>query len=521
MRLGTIGPTVVLAALAIGDPVAQTVTVSAGGDLQDALNRARPGDTILLQRGATFVGNYTLPAKEGGDRPITLRTAGDDGFPPEGERMSPLAGDALAKVRSANGASALVTAPGARNWRIALVEFLANRDGAGDIIALGDGGTAQNSLTTVPSNLTLDRLYVHGDPDRGQKRAVALNSGQTTIVGCYISDIKAIGQDSQAIAGWNGPGPYTIENNYLEAASENIMFGGADPSILELTPSRIVVRNNVLSKPLAWKDPGAPPWQVKNLFELKNARGVLVERNVMERTWQQAQSGYAVLFTVRNQDGACPWCQVEDVEFRFNVVRDVAAAVQVLGTDPNFPSRQTNNIRIHDNVFDGIDRDAWGGDGYFALLSDAPRDVAIDHNTIIQRASGGVVKIAHGVATDFRFTNNIAAHGDYGIIGTDHGVGNDSISAYLPGARIANNVLAGGNRSAYPGGNLFPSMDEFRKQFVGFGSHDYRLVPRSAWLGAGTDGRDLGADLALVVDAARARGAPVRATRPPARGIGD
>ena len=514
MRLGTIGSTVVLAALAIGDPVAQTVTVSAGGNLQDALDRARPGDTILLERGATYLGNFTLPAKEGSDRTITIRTSGDDRFPVDGERMSPSAADALAKVRSPNGAPALATAPGARNWKIALVEFLANRDGAGDIIALGDGGTGQTSLTTVPSNLTLDRLYVHGDADRGQKRAVALNSAQTTIVGCYVSDVKAIGQDSQAIAGWNGPGPYTIENNYLEAAGENIMFGGADPSILELTPSQIVVRNNVLSKPLAWKAPGAPAWQVKNLFELKNARSVLVERNVMERSWQQAQSGYAVLFTVRNQDGACPWCQVEDVEFRGNVVRDVAAALEVLGTDPNHASRETNNLRIHDNVFDGIDRDAWGGDGYFALLSDAPRDITIDHNTIIQRASGGVVKIAHGLAANVTFTNNIAAHGDYGIIGTDHGVGNDSISAYLPGARIAKNVLAGGNRTAYPAGNLFPSMDEFRRQFVGFASHDYRLVPRSAWLGAGSDGRDLGADLSRVVDAARIPGARAPGARP-------
>jgi hypothetical protein len=514
MRLSTIGSTVLLAALSIGDPVAQTLTVSAGGDLQDALNRSRPGDTILLERGATYLGNYTLPAKEGSDRTITIRTAGDDRFPAEGERMSPSAADALAKLRSPNGAPALVTAPGARNWKIALVEFLSNRDGAGDIIALGDGGTAQSALATVPSNLALDRLYVHGDADRGQKRGIALNSGQTTITGCYISDIKAIGQDSQAIAGWNGPGPYTIENNYLEAASENIMFGGADPSILELTPSRIVVRNNLLSKPLAWKEPGSPRWQVKNLFELKNARGVLVEHNVMERSWQQAQSGYAVLFTVRNQDGACPWCQVEDVEFRGNVVRDVAAALQVLGTDPNHPSRQTNNLRIHDNVFDGVDRDVWGGDGYFVLLSDAPRDIAIDHNTVIQRASGGVVKIAHGLATNFTFTNNLASHGDYGIIGTDHGVGNDSISAYLPGARIANNVLAGGNRSAYPAGNLFPSMDEFRRQFVGFGSHDYRLVPRSAWLGAGSDGRDLGADLSVVVDAARARTPGARPKEP-------
>jgi hypothetical protein len=494
---------VVLVAIAAGDPVSRTLTVPPGANLQDALNRARPGDTILLARSATYVGNFVLPANEGGGGVITLRTSGDEGFPADDERMLPSAAGALAKVRSPNGSPALSTAPGARGWRVALLEFSANRDGAGDIIALGDGGGAQNTLASVPQGLALDRLYIHGDEDKGQKRAIALNAGDTTITGCFISDIKAIGQDSQAVGGWNGPGPYTIENNYLEAAGENVMFGGGDPSIPDLTPSRIVVRRNVLSKPLAWRAPGGPVWQVKNLFELKNARGVLVERNVMERSWQQAQSGYAVLFTVRNQDGGCPWCQVEDVEFRGNVVRDVAAGIVVLGTDPNHPSRQTSNIRIHDNLFDGIDRTAWGGDGYFMLLSDGPRDVVVDHNTIVQRASGGVIRIAHGVARGIVFTNNVARHGRYGIVGTNHTSGADTIAAYLPGATIANNVLAGGNRSVYPAGNLFPSDDEFRRQFVAFDDGNFRLAPASHWRGAGSDRRDLGADLSRVAEPPR------------------
>ena len=54
---------------------------------------------------------------------------------------------------------------------------------------------------------------------------------------------------------------------------------------------------------------------VSTLVADLQASGMIVERNVMERSWQQAQSGYAVLFTVRNQDGACPWCQVEQVTF--------------------------------------------------------------------------------------------------------------------------------------------------------------------------------------------------------------
>lgn len=490
-----------LAALAavgamVGDTSASTVIVRAGDDLQLVLNAARPGDTILLERGAIFTGNFVLPARASDDdRDILLRTADEVGLPAEGERIGPEAGDKLAKLQSPNGSPALQAAPGTRHWRLALLEFRANRNGAGDIIALGDGSTAQNTLARVPSFLTLDRLYIHGDSATGQKRGIALNSSDTTITGCYLSDIKMPGQDSQAIAGWNGPGRFVIENNYLEAASENIMFGGADPAIIGLTPTTIVVRRNVMTKPLGWHDPGGN-WQVKNLFELKNARDVLVENNVLEHVWPQAQSGYAVLFTVRNQDGGCPWCQVEQVTFRHNIVRDVAAGIQILGVDNIHPSRQTNQILIADNVFDGIDKKAWGGDGYFLLLSDNPRDITVDHNTIIQGASGGIVKIAHGGADGFTFTNNIASHGDYGIIGTDHGVGNDSIAAYLPGAQITKNVIAGGNSRAYPPGNLFPSLEDFRGQFVSFAAHDYVLVPSSPWRGSGTDGRDLGADVA-------------------------
>ncbi len=91
---------------------------------------------------------------------------------------------------------------------------------------------------------------------KGQKRGIALNSGSTTIRNSYISDIKAFGQESQAIAGWNGTGPYTIENNYLEAAGVNILFGGADPAIQELVPSDIIIRRNHITKnvAVAWID---------------------------------------------------------------------------------------------------------------------------------------------------------------------------------------------------------------------------------------------------------------------------
>jgi hypothetical protein len=116
------------------------------------------------------------------------------------------------------------------------------------------------------------------------------------------------------------------------------------------------------------------------------------------------------------------------------------------------------------------------------------------------------VKIAHGVARGVAITNSIALHGDYGIIGSDRGVGNDSIAAYLPGASITHNVLAGGSSSAYPCGNSFPGIDEYRRQFVNFDAHDYHLAPQSAWHHAASDGRDLGADMAFT----RPSASPVR-----------
>lgn len=56
---------------------AATLTVNAGDDLQAAINAAQPGDTIALQPGAVWIGNYKLPVKSGTGT-ITIRSAAAD-----------------------------------------------------------------------------------------------------------------------------------------------------------------------------------------------------------------------------------------------------------------------------------------------------------------------------------------------------------------------------------------------------------------------------------------------------------
>ena len=468
---------------------AATITVPAGGDLQSALTNAQPGDTIRLEAGATFVGNFTLPNKNG-TAVITIETT-PAGLPGAGARIGPAQAARLAKLRSPNNLPVLQTAPGAHHWHVQLLEFQANAGGAGDIIALGDG--AQRSLSGIAHDLVFDRCYIHGDPDVGQKRGIALNSASTTVTGSYIADIKAVGQDSQAIGGWNGPGPFTITNNYLEAAGENVMFGGSDPAVPNLVPSDIIFTNNQVVKQTAWR---SQSWDVKNLLELKNARRVTIEGNTFDYNWLAAQSGFAILFTVRNQGGACPWCQVEQVTFENNAVRHSAAGISILGVDDVHPSQQTHSIVVRNNLFADIDNQNWGGNGYFLQLERSPRDVQVDHNTIIQEHASGILSV-EGIVLGFSFTNNLIRRNAYGIIGRDRAPGNDTISAFFPASTIAGNALADADPARYPAGNLFPASTEFREQFISYASGDYRLTRTSAWRRAGTDGRDLGAALSV------------------------
>jgi hypothetical protein len=235
---------------------AATIAVPAGGNLQAALDAAKPGDVITLEPGASYVGNFVLRNKGVLSDYITIRSAApDSSLPAPGVRMTPAYAAQLPKIRSANSMSAIQTATAANHWKLMFLEFQANSGGYGDIVALGAADPTQTLPSQVPYALVIDRVYVHGDPVMGQKRGIAINSSDTTVINSYVSDCKTIGQDSQAIAGFNGPGHWLIENNYLEGAGENFLVGGADPNIQGLITTDIKFLRNHLRKPLAWRDP--------------------------------------------------------------------------------------------------------------------------------------------------------------------------------------------------------------------------------------------------------------------------
>jgi hypothetical protein len=481
-------------------PTGATINVPPTGDFQAALNAAQPGDTIVLQAGATYTtppDGFLLPNKPGADW-IVIRTSNPGGLPAEGSRVSPASAAAMPRIVTNGLWPTVRTAAAAHHYRFIGIEFAiapAQSQNYG-IITLGEGASVQSSLAQVPHDIIIDRSYVHGNATVNVSRGIALNSARTAVIDSYVADCHGVGYDTQAIAGWNGPGPFKIVNNYLEGAAENVIFGGSPPNIANLIPSDIEFRRNTCYKPLSWK-PDEPSyagtlWSVKNIFELKNAQRVLIDGNTFENIWVAAQSGFAIQWTPRGENGLTPWAVVQDVTFSNNILRHAAAAINLWGYDDSGPSQQTRRVRVANNLFEDIGGARWGGNGRFFQIIDGTADVTVEHNTVLHTAQ---VVITEGRQhTGFVYRNNLSRHNESGVAGTGTATGLNTLNAYFPGYVFAKNVLTGGPAQAYPGGNFFPaSLNEVG--FVDLSGGDYHLSATSPYKGAGTDGKDIGADI--------------------------
>jgi hypothetical protein len=483
-------------------PTGQRIAVRAGGDFQAALNAAQPGDVILLEPGTQFRGNFRLPRKPGSDFIHIRPDLPDSALPPPGHRMTPALAGSLPKLVTPNGAQILSAEPGAHHYRFIGIEF-----------AVDPAVPVAHSMVFFDgsaSDIVFDRCYVHGHPRGNVQRGITFNGSRMAVVDSYVSEIHWQGVETQAVGAWDGPGPFKLVNNYLEAAGVNVMFGGAAPATRDVTPSDIEVRRNYFFKPWSWKV-GHPsyagiPWTVKNLFELKHAQRVLIEGNLFENSWFHAQFGYAILMTVVNEQGGglgtAPWTTIRDVSFVNNHVRHAAGGFQISGQDHMFGSRVMQRILIANNLLEYIDIEY----GYSAgkdpaalnmgfAISNGPQDLVIDHNTMVPGGRGVRfgIRADFGVFPRFTFRNNILPMGWGGVSGDCCSTAAHVMATHAPDGIMTNNLFLGTRQAAssFPRGNFVDG----KAPFIDAASGNYRLAPNSRYKGAATDGKDIGVDV--------------------------
>src|SRR5947209_1533688 len=351
--------TLLLLAASCTMPVfAVDIPVAAGSNLQTALNKAKAGDTVTIAAGASFVGHFVVPANPG-PQTIVIQSSAMTSLPSPSTRVSNTNSGAMPKLISPDGNSALVIPSGANYYKIQGIEVApASGVYAQDLVQVGTA--SETSVGALPHDIDFDRVYVHGDPSAGTKRGIALNGGSTTVENSYFSAFTSTSQDTQALCGWNGPGPYNILNNYLEAGTETVAFGGAPTAIQGVIPSDIIIRGNSFFKPLSWRG----KYWVKNHIEFKNAQRVTIDNNTFENNWVGAdQRGFAFVFQVRTEYGNVPWATVSNITITNNRIVHSAAGADFGSVDDSSPIPGTSfGFTVKNNVWDDISAN-WGGDG--------------------------------------------------------------------------------------------------------------------------------------------------------------
>ena len=470
--------------------VSRKVPVAAGSNLQAALNAARSGDELVLAAGASYVGNFRWTRCLPGYVTVT----GPDG-PAEGVRVTPTtaAASRYPRLISPTIEPVILARKGACRLRLSRLEITATAQSATashneGLVRLGDG---DNTLESQPSEITLDRVWVHGSPTTSTKNGAVFNGRSLAMIDSWIDQVRWKGIESHCVVAWTGAGPMKLVNNHFDCASIGVLLGGAARGIAGAAPSDVEVRGNHFVKDTAYKG-----YVAKNLFEVKDARRVLLEGNVIEHSWFEAQSAMAINLQslTDEKNGAV---QATDITVRWNRISQAGQCITMSARGYNGVASPMAKVLVEQNLCTEIGVDSMNR---VLLLTADLQGVMLRHNTFMRLATprkGSVTYVQKGSgppASRVDFVDNLIGPGlDYGCIFGEGKSGTDALAKYAQQWSFVGN----GCWDSHPGAAAYPAGNSFvaTQADVRFNA-DWSLGPQSPFKGKASDGKDPGVDAA-------------------------
>lgn len=481
-----------------------TIVVNNGDDLQAKYNSANAGDILEIQASSIFPMNLIIVPKSGMDAGhyITIKKSGT--LPPEGTniKVSPaIANSTLGfpLIRSTNVLESMYTNGAAAFVRFIGIAFDVDpvQTQPQGVIALGDASTAQNDLSQVPHHIILDACAVgSGGDNQDCRRGIRLNGAYLSVVDCAVTNLKS-GFDSQAISGTNGPGPFKIYHNLLEAAGEAVAWGGGDPHIPNLVPSDIECRYNLFTKRMSWL---GSQWTIKNHYESKNSMYSWLRGNIFENVWPSGQNGLFISLWSANQDQNAPWSITAHQTVEFNLLRN-GVTVFAVGALPPLPGQigqQAHHFTLKNNLALNLNVPPFNSNSAPGMLMGKVDQLVLRHNDWFSGYSI-ISVVEQGLQyTDLVIENNMWGGGGQFFSGLGQ---NNTLWNIIngPGSRNVNNIYAAMLTNQIPG-NMYPidnaAIGLTGGEFAMYGTQvsGMKLATSSPYKNQANDGTDPGVD---------------------------
>jgi hypothetical protein len=407
--------------------------------------------------------------------------------------------------------------------------------------------TGQNVTTAseLPQHLEFDRVSLSGHEQGDTVRAFFMQGNHFTLKNSLVYEIHMLSNDSQCIYATNAQTGVLVENNFLECAGENILFGGGRPQIIGNVPSNIIQRHNYMTKQWDWWQHcarlttayGYPctfagrAWYTKNVTECKNCQHNAIYGNVIEASWQQNQNGGCVLFQAVADEPDSAWVTVKDIQVFNNVVRHCGQGFNIAGYGgQNGGATMGARIWVTNNLMYGIRRMySEPGNNFgngFLLVSGSSSagvpfdDVRIEHNTLDAEGTFIGLSNAGDTFSRLRIKNNLTTGGQDPFTSVIqaacgcNGPGDGALEAMTTGGYDVthNAVYHFGAEWPFPA-TMNPTWLErdetseaatralFKSVFTNYDAADFSLADtryKAGGVRQASDGTDLGVNLALL-----------------------